>query len=154
MQETKKVPTFKVGDKIKFEVGKGTNRPRWNYVEFEDIGKDFGESNLWADATIITVEEWYEQSGFSKSNHRQNLEKDNSNWYFLEFTIPDMIGSSYSFFPKPNCSLYTPEQWNRPGFFQHVKIITCECGGEKCKTTHSFWCPKYKNEQRRETKIR
>ena len=21
--------------------------------------------------------------------------------------------------------------------------ILCECGGEKCSTTHSIWCPKY-----------
>ena len=23
--------------------------------------------------------------------------------------------------------------------------VTCECGADKCKTTHSHWCPKYVN---------
>jgi hypothetical protein len=23
--------------------------------------------------------------------------------------------------------------------------IKCECGAEKCKTTHSTWCPKHKS---------
>lgn len=23
-------------------------------------------------------------------------------------------------------------------------ILACECGAEKCKTTHASWCPKYK----------
>lgn len=145
MQGNKKIPTFNVGDKIKFEVGKGTNHARWNYNEYFDIGKDFGESNVWASGIIVDGIYWYENK-YGNDWDKQNLEKDNRNWYFVKFTIPDMLGEACTFFPKPGCPLYIAEQWDRPGFFQLDKIITCECGCDKIygpsNRLHSAWCPK------------
>lgn len=142
MQTTKKVPTFKVGDKIKFEVGRGTNHSRWNYDNASNIDLDFGESNIWAIGEVIEVTEWYSKNGLPTKNKTQ-IEKDKNNWISVKFTIPDMIGTGYTYFPTVNSKFYDPNQWTRPGFLQLEQIITCECGGEKCKTTHSHWCPKF-----------
>jgi hypothetical protein len=28
------------------------------------------------------------------------------------------------------------------------KEVKCECGAEKCNTTHVYWCPKYEKEKK------
>lgn len=127
-------PMFFIGEKVTFEVARGLNIPRWDYGETANIGVDLGASGIYANGTVATAEELL--GNLSPSNFA-NL------WTVVRYSIDGMIGDGYACFPKRSNPEYAEWQWKRPGYLSSIKQIHCECGGDKCNTTHSFWCPKF-----------
>ncbi len=117
---------FKEGDYVKFEVDPYGYKPRWLN------NRDFGQSGNWAEGVITEVTEYY---------------------FIIDSLFPDKTLKTVKF-PNKNSTFYNPNQWKRNGFLQECFIDwfseekinlfpQCECGGDKTKTTHSRWCPKY-----------
>lgn len=132
-------PVFKEGDEVEFEIGAGTNRPRWWYWEDSTkMNKDNGASNIWASGVVVHPRE-IPSVGVSSA------ERYNKYWIYVKFEITNMIGSAYTAFPRSDINKsYNEWQWARKGFLRHK--LTCQCGSEtvygKDTTLHSHWCAK------------
>ena len=66
-------------------------------------------------------------------------------------------GKRYSW-PLECNAKYDDDQWVWPGYlrkvdYNNIKVnvlrIECQCGAEKCGTTHSTWCPKFNLQEKK-----
>lgn len=97
------------------------NIPRWNSTNV-----DQGASGMWATGRVTEI---------------------TISFISVEYEIAGMIGTGSYMFPNINNLDYNPEQWGWQGYLRKIDmrsaIAVCECGAEKCKTTHARWCPKF-----------
>ena len=121
--------TFSEGDFVKFETDSYNKKPRWMN------NKDFGGSGEWAEGVITDINEYY---------------------FIVDSLFPDKSLKTVKF-PNIKSTFYNPHQWQKEGYLQKCDIDwfaenkktfaekKCECGGDKAKTTHSTWCPKFES---------
>lgn len=108
---------LEVGDAVAFECADFDNSgPRWHFND------DLGESGIWAQGTVVYVDNEIIQT---------------------EFFIEGYIGKGKCTWPNYDHIDYDPMQWWQEGYLMLIEKPKCECGGERAKTTHSDWCPKY-----------
>lgn len=119
---------FAEGDYVKFEIDPRGYKPRWLN------NRDFGKSGDWVEGVVTEVTDYY---------------------FLIDSLFPGNDVKTVKF-PNKESTFYSPTQWQRDGFLQECMIEwldgekkqiakKCECGGDKAKTTHSTWCPKFES---------
>jgi hypothetical protein len=114
-------PTFKVGDKVIFEVSE--NDPTLPRYIFND---DLGPSGKWLNGEVMYADKKLIQVEYTPSGEFVSMR---CNW--PNYDHPD----------------YDSFQWWQDGYLEPVKVdrdvLVCECGADTIGTSHSSWCPKY-----------
>ena len=120
-------PCFKPGDRVMWESAPPIGNlpfigePRWI------MNRDYGESGVWVIGHVTYITPLYVRVYAATA---------------IEYA-----------FPNHGNMFYDPCQWQKPGYLQHylplgnvsfdagVALQTgCDCGAEKCRTTHADWC--------------
>jgi hypothetical protein len=147
-KQSNNCPIFEIGDEVEFEVARGTNYARWDYMRVENVNIDRGASGLWAKGIVVDAEEVL---GTWPKITAQDIEYMNTQYIYVKFEIHGLVGAGFAGFPKKGNVNYLEWQWSRPGFLKKIKVPTCVCGSEKVygKSTklHSFWCEKFQGER-------
>jgi len=118
-------PRFSLGDEVTFEISPhaGSALPRHDYKN-----KDNGATGVHAKGKVKEVSD---------------------QWIVIRYTCDGYLGEGECKFPNTLNTNYSWHQWSTKGYVAKIseKETSCDCGGTKCNTTHSFWCSIYNKEK-------
>lgn len=125
---------------------KATDFNEGDLVEYELAPDEFTKEVNGMSRWTLGSFEWTDQgpsNKFTKGIVKKDKTSDNEN---LIMICPETNCFLQIVVPCDGHTMYSPSQWWKPGFFSRFlnHEPKCECGAQKVKTTHSFWCSMYK----------